>query len=336
MIIRRLIVVFILLLIVLIFRKSMSCTAHPRINHDFHEIVIFTIPSVKSVDWQSPSELYKSALKCYTSAIFKKPYYVIGHMSAIITSPILESTVYTGMTGASQKEKVQGVLVNKLGFGIFGSTLKGKMEPVSKMKKTISFYAKRGKLAYMRFRVNEDSIRRVMQFITCFQEKNEFGYAPCNKYNGALYPCYHYEGAACSSFIIALMDVAGVLPEFAPQKWAVNLNIPMHLIGGKLNNNKRISLKSIAKTKEWHNGSGVEGVDYAHLELYDPALIYDWIKQRRAEEGDTEFVKDSDGIFKGVYADKSAVTFNKDEGILRERPSKTFFVSKFLEENANA
>ena len=79
------------------------------------------------------------------------------------------------------------------------------------------------------------------------------------------------------------MDVAGVLPDFAPQKWAVNLNLPMHLIGSKLNNNKRISLRSIVKTKEWHDGTGIEGIDYAHLELYDPTLIYDWIQQQRGE-----------------------------------------------------
>lgn len=334
MIIRYLIVVLILLLAALILKKSMSY-AQPHINHSSHEITVFTIPSVKSVDWQNPSELYKSTLKCYTSSIFKKNYYVIGHMSAIITSPMLESTVYAGMTGASQKEKVQQVLINKLGLGIFGTTLKGKMEPVGKMKKTISFYAKRGKLAYMRFRVNEEAIRRVMQFITYFQEKNEFGYVPCTMYNGALNPIYHYEGAACSSFIIALMDAAGILPESAPQKWAVNLNLPMHLIGGKMNDNKRVSLKSIIKTKEWHDGSGVEGIDYAHLELYDPALIYDWIQQQRAEAGNTEFVKDSNGIFKGVYADKSTVTFNEDEGILKERPSMTFFVKNFLDAKVN-
>jgi len=314
----------------------MSYAAHPRINHSSHEITVFTIPSAKAVDWQNPSELFKSALKCYTSSIFKKTYYVIGHMSVMITSPILDSTVYAGMTGASRKEKVQRVLIDKLGLGIFGTTLKGKMESVSRMKKSVSFYAGRGKSAYIRFRVNEKAIWRVMQFITYFQEKNEFGYAPCNMYNGALNPCYHYEGAACSSFIIALMDVAGVLPDFAPQKWAVNLNLPMHLIGGKLNNNKRISLRSIVKTKEWHDGTGIEGIDYAHLELYDPTLIYDWIQQQRGEEENTGFIKDSNGIFEGVYADKSAVTFDESEGFLRERPFKTFFVRKFLNEKTNS
>ena len=92
-------------------------------------------------------------------------------MSVMITSPILDSTVYAGMTGASRKEKVQRVLIDKLGLGIFGTTLKGKMESVSRMKKSVSFYAGRGKSAYIRFRVNEKAIWRVMQFITYFQEK---------------------------------------------------------------------------------------------------------------------------------------------------------------------
>lgn len=334
MIVRRLIVVSILLLVVLILKKSMTY-AQPNINHSSHEITIFTIPSVKLIDWESPSELYKSTLKCYMSSIFKKTYYVIGHMSAIITSPILESPIYAGMTGASQIEKVQQVLINKLGLGVFGTTLKGKMEPVDKMKKTTSFYGKRDKIAYMRFRVNEESIRRVMQFITYFQKKNELGYAPCNMYNGALNPRYHHEGAACSSFVIALMEVAGILPEFAAQKWAVNVNLPMHLIGGKLNDKKRISLKSIIQTKAWHDGSGVEGVDYAHLELYDPALIYNWIQQQRKEGNDKDFVSESDGIFKGLFADKSTVSFSKDEKILLQRTPMTFFAKSFLDVKVN-
>ncbi len=333
MFIERYIIIGIVLFIIFLFKKTYN-SIQPTVHPHEHEITVFAIPSVEPMDWESPSSLYKSALKCYLKSSYQRTYYIIGHMSAMISSPLLESVIYAGMTGASQIEKVQQVILKRAGMGVFGTTLKGKMEPVEKMKKTISFYGRRNKVAFMRFKVNEDAIKRVIQFIGYFKNKNELGYAPCEYYNGALNPRYKYEGAACSSFIIALMQVAGILPPNAPQDWAVNLKIPMHLIGGKLNANKRISLKSIMQTKAWHDGSGLEGVDYASLELYDPAMVFDWVQKQRAQE-DSAYAIENDGVFNGVYKDLSTISFAQNNAVLQTRNEVSFFVKNFLNTHLN-
>ncbi len=329
MVLERIIIIGLALLVLFIVKKAIKYE-QPDYDKTQHEITIFAIPSAMPISWESPSELYTSTLKCYLSSIFRKTYYVIGHMSARISSPLLKSPEYVGMTGSSQIEKIQQVLINRMGLGVFGATLKGKMEPVEKIHKTTFFYAKRNKLGTITFKVNEEAIRRSMRFIEYFKTKNEFGYAPCELYNGALNPRYRYEGAACSSFIIALMDVAGILPAFAAKEWAVNLNLPMNLIGGKLNQQKRISLKSIIRTHDWHDGSGIEGVDYARLELYDPALVYNWIQEQRAENN-AVYEPIDNGVFKGVQVSKNAIEYKVEQPILKAfRIRQDFFVKNFM------
>jgi hypothetical protein len=294
------------------------------VNNMHHEITIYAITSVHPIDWSSPSKLLKTIQACYFKASLKKNYYVIGHVIAQINSPLLSKPVFAAMLGAVKSEKVVMVIKKKIGLGVLGYTFQGKMEPEERIEKGIALYSKRKKIAFVKHRISEDSLNRLLQFINYYQKKTESGLAPCDIYNGALWPAFGNEGAGCASFGMSLLDIANILPEVA-NEWCLNLKLPMDLIGGELNNNKIVKLSAIRRAKKWYTGEGITDIDYINHRIYDPNLIFKWIKNKR-NENDPEYKKiEQDGI-PGLVTDKTAVHFDENETFLKKREEFDLFV----------
>jgi hypothetical protein len=292
-----------------------------------HEITIYVIKSVSPIDWSNPSNLYKSTFNCFINSGFKKNYYPIGHTFARINSTLLPAPRYAAMTGAKQVEKVELVLIRKIGFGVLGSTVHGKMEPEKSIKRGISFYSKRNMVAFIKFRINEKSLRRILQFIDYFGRKTNLGFAPCDFYNGSTWPRYENEGSGCSGFGMALLDVAHLLPSES-NKWMINVNIPMDLIGGEFNNNKKIKISSILHTKSWYIGTGTVDVDYVNYKVYDPNYIFDWIINKRSQN-DPEFLSCEEDGMPGLAVDRQHLEVNDDEPICLQRSDSNLFTKHF-------
>ncbi len=290
-----------------------------------HELTIFAIPEVSKIEWDNPSLLFKTTIKCYLNAALSKQYYVIGHVIARIQSPLLDSVVYVAMNGAVQSEKVEYVIKKKVGLGVLGSTIKGRIEPVEHIHDGLALYAKRGKVAYLKFKINQQAVERLIEFVNYFKKKNHMGYAPSEFYNGALFPRYEKEGSGCSAFAVTLLDIANVVPGEAKDEWIRSVDIPMELIGGEFNNNKRVKFSSILKTKSWYNGDGKEGVDFVNYSVYDPGLMFNWINNTYLQN-DTNFIPETENNMKGLVVDRSDVTFN--DKVILQRKDTTLF-SKF-------
>ncbi len=292
-----------------------------------HEISIFFIKSAAPIEWTSPAQLYKSTLNCYVAAFFKKNYNVIGHTVARVVSTSMPDTSFYAMSGAIQSEKVELVMGKQLGFGALGSTIHGMFEPEERIKKSIALYAKRKNIAFIKFIINDASLKRIQSFVEYFKTKNQYGYAPCELYNGACYPAYEYEGSACSAFGMSLLDIVGVLPDESTQ-WMVDIKIPIDLVGGEFNQNKKIKTSSIIKAKSWYEGDGVEGTDYAEYKVYVPDLAYEWIDDKRNSNDSIYKAIDENGI-PGVVIDMSSVEVNTTAPVLKKRTSTNLFVDTF-------
>ena len=293
-----------------------------------HELTIFAIPEVTPIKWDNPSVLFKTTIKCYLNAALRKHYYVIGHVIARISSPTLDSAVYVAMNGAVQSEKVEYVVKKKVGLGVFGSTIKGRIEPVDHIHKGLQLYGKRGKVAYIKFKINEQAVERLIDFVKYYQQKNETGLAPCEYYNGALWPRYDKEGSGCSAFGVSLLDVANVLPAEAKEKWIRSVDIPMELIGGEFNNNKKVKFGSIFKEKSWYSGDGKEGVDFVNYSVYDPGLMFNWINNTHVINNNV-YESEKENNMKGLVVDRRDVTF--EDNVVLQRKDTTFFAKFFYE-----
>ncbi len=291
-----------------------------------HELTIFAIPEVSPIEWDNPSVLFKTTIKCYLNAAFRKHYYVIGHLIARINSPLLDSAVYVAMNGAVQSEKVEYVLKKKVGLGVLGSTIKGRIEPAYHIHQGLELYGKRGKVAYLKFKINENAVKRLMEFVYYYQQKNETGFAPCEFYNGALWPRFEKEGAGCSAFGVTLLDITNVLPSEAKKEWIRSVDVPMELIGGEFNNEKKVKFSSILKTKSWYKGDGKEGVDFVNYSVYDPGLMFNWINNKRLSS-DSIYMPESEDKLNGLVVNRKNVFC--DDDVILQRKDTTFFSKHF-------
>jgi hypothetical protein len=290
------------------------------------EITIFVIPSIIDIDWTSPSALLLSSIRCYFTSLLRRNYYVIGHTIARIDSPFLPQPVYAAMSGAAQSEKVDMVINKGLGFGAVGSTIHGHIEPEEKILRGLKLYASRKKVAFIKFRVNEDAVRRVIQYIDSFGKNTNKFFAPCEIYNGSLWPRYKNEGSGCSAFTMALLEVANLLP--AESEWFDRIKIPMNLIGGEFNNNKKIKVTNIFRTKSWYEGDGEEDVDYITYKVFDPSLIFNWILRKR-NENDAGFEAVEENGMLGLAADRHEMVYAANDPVFKQRTDYNLFVKHY-------
>lgn len=322
--VRRVLLFTILLSTQTLFSKTLNDS-----NNQQHELTIYFTSSTGVINWENPSKLFKSTNLAYLKAGIKKNYYVIGHTQARLTSTLLPAPIYTAMTGAAQTEKVDLVLKKKVGFGSLGSTIKGKMETEESIKKGLLLYGKRNMVSYVKFKINQEAVHRILQFIKYYGQKTENGFAPCEKYNGALWPRYENEGSGCSAYGMSLLDVANIIPPEA-KDWMVDVNVPMELIGGEFNNNKKIKFGSILRTKSWYTGNGTEGVDYVNYKVYDPSIIKDWLMNKRGMN-DSVFIADEENGLKGIIVDRRNVVYEANDLVLKQRTDTTLFVKHYYQ-----
>jgi hypothetical protein len=321
------------LFVILILPLGLYSQAQNENNNQNHEITIFVIPSLCSIDWSNPSVLYKTTLNSYLKTIIEKNYYAIGHTIARISSPLLPAPRYFAMCGKVFIEKPELVLIQKNGFGSLGSTMQGHVESEKDIKRGLKLYCKRNRVTYIKFRVNEQSIHRIMEFVDKFQSKTSNGCAPCDLYNGAMWPRYQNEGSGCSAFGMAVLDVANLLPAESSE-WQMHVKVPMNLIGGEFNNNKKINISTILNTKSWYVGTGMADVDYVNYNVYDPSVIFDWIKNKR-NQNDPDFQVDEENGVPGLIVDRRNLVYDADDPIFLSRKDSDLFVKYYFRKIRN-
>jgi hypothetical protein len=290
------------------------------------EITIFVIPSIIDIDWSSPSALLLSSVSCFFASLLRKNYYVIGHSIARIDAPFLPQPIYAAMSGAHQSEKVDLVINKGLGFGAVGYTIHGHIEPEEKILRGLKLYSARKRVAFIKFRVNEDAVRRVIQYIDSFGKNTNHVFAPCEIYNGSLWPRYKNEGSGCSAFTMALLEVANLLP--TDSGWFDTIKIPMNLIGGEFNNNKKIKVSKILRTKTWYEGDGQEDVDYINYKVFDPSLIFNWIMRKRGQN-DAGYEAVEENGMQGLVADRQEVVYEANDPVFKQRTDYNLFVKHY-------
>jgi hypothetical protein len=320
-------------LVVLLFPFALYSQKHYETSSQENEITIFVIPSVTPIDWTNPSVLYRTTLNSYITSIFRKNYYAIGHIIARISSPMLTAPRYFAMCGKVFTEKPRLVLIKKDGLGSLGATMQGQVESEVNIVKSLKLYSSRNMLAYIKFRVSDQSVLRVLEFMEQYQKKTIKGFAPGDLYNGATWPRYRNEGSGCSAFGMSVLDVANLLPDESCS-WRVCVKVPMDLIGGEINHNKKVKLSAILKAKSWYEGTGLADVDYVLYNVFDPSIIFNWIKNMRTQN-DYQFRADEENGVPGLIVDKRNLVYEANDPIFLERKDSGLFVRQYYRDLQN-
>lgn len=296
-----------------------------------HEITFYAMPTLFPISWESPADLYNTMFSCYLKTILVPDNYLLGHLAVQISTPLLQKPLLTGMASVNQKEKMDHLYIKKTGFAILGASLKGGLETDAELKETLKSYAKRHKLAFITYRINEQATKRILRFMERFSHSQNNNPASCNYYGGFFWPRFQNEGAGCTAFGMALLDLVNLL-DADTDNWLQQVNIPMSIIGGEFNNNKKIKISTIRKTKSWYNGPGEINIDYIAYNVYDPSKMYHWILEQRNETITRYKSIEVTGV-PGLYVDCSDVHVSDDEPLFTKRSDFNVFINKHFEKN---
>jgi hypothetical protein len=297
-----------------------------------HELSFYVIPSSEPLCWESPSTLFTSYFKSYKKHFFRKEKYLMGHLFVKLNSPFLDEPLLIGIGAASKSEQRRLILKEKIGFSILKTHLKGHLETTEELLDKIDHYAANNQLAKLIFKVSNEGMERILTFLDGFVKGDSANVPPASFYGGTFYPRYHYEGAGCTALGMAMLDLCGVdLNQF--NQWLVEVKIPMGIIGGVYNNNRKIGIREIKKTDSWHNGDGQENREYISHYVYDPSLIYNWILDRNETgiaDSVNSFDKSSGKSIPLFSMDISNIKIPVDDPVFIARPNESLFINEFF------
>ncbi len=328
-IIRKFFVLVVLLLVFAVPSQNLRSQNTVDASEGVHEYTIFIFPTMHPLDWSSPSILYKSMLQLYLKTITLPDNYLIGHLAVRLESDLLDEPLYIGQASGRGNERIDMVLRQKVGYAILGATLPGRIEKPEEIKHRIDVYRDRNKLSFIKYRINKAAAQRILRYFELYTKPNEQGIAASDFYGGMFWPLHYNEGAGCSAFALAALELTGLMPEFH-NDWRVDVKIPMELMGGEYNNGRKVKNWRIKRTHSWYEGSGKRNVDYAEYFVYEPALMFDWVKnaQQQPVEGFTPI--EENGV-QGLLYDGRNATFDAEAPIFVPRTDACLFTDKYFE-----
>jgi hypothetical protein len=300
----------------------------------YHELTIYVIPSPVEFDWSSPATLYQTHKKSLIKTLTSSYSYSLGHLFVQLTSPLLDEPLYTGMRSTSRKEQQYLVLKEKVGLGILGIGVEGRLENSAELEEVIRFHAGKNKLAAITYRISDTAVRRILDFIDQFNSPDNEEHISSSHYGGTFWPLYEKEGAGCTAYGLAMLELAGI-DRGELDQWKVEVNIPMELIGGELNSGRKVGLKDLRKTTRWHDGTGEANIDFVPFWIYDPTLIYNWIKThvRSGNPGlQAPYTLATYPNVPRLFADFRDIGLSPDQPIFSRRSENNLFILHFFEQ----
>ncbi len=321
-----------LVITLVVFNISFASSQSGDSSHgsDLHELTVYIFPTLKPLDWNSPASLYKSTISLYMKTMFLSDNYLLGHMAVKLQTPLLDKPLLTAQTSCGMKEKRKLLFEDKVGLGILGAALKGRMEPSMELNDKLNVYTRRNKLTFIKYKLNEKSTRRIIDFVKMYSSKMMEKQSQSDFYGGSFWPRYRYQGAGCSAFAIALLELAGIHPPDSCG-WKINVNIPVKLIGGKFNHGKKIKSGEIKRTRKWHNGEGEKNEDFVRYNIYDPSFVYNWVKNKMEKPASDYQVVFENGV-SGLLTDATAARYDESEPIFLNDDDPDLFVITHMKE----
>ena len=293
-----------------------------------HEISVYIFEPAQPINWENPATLFQSVKKSYLASFFHKKKRFLGHLAFSLKSNLLSKPLYVSIAATDKKGFFKQLFQRKIGLGILGYPFTGALESDQYILSSINYNAKKNKLAILKYHINEAAAKRLIAFFESFTSTHKNNISPSQYYGGAFWPLYEDEGAGCSALTIAALEVAGIpLPE--KENWKIQCKIPIHLVGGTIDKNKKVGVRRIRSTKNWHANNGTENIDYIHFEIYEPYLLWLWFQKKYAVLNHESSLKSS-AIIPSLSFNYSNNTINFDKPIFTKRPHENFFLQHYL------
>ncbi len=296
-----------------------------------HELTIFIVNSAMPLNWDTPSDLYYSLKKSYFKTVCNRKKRFLGHTAFYLNSSLLKQPLWMGIAQNANTKILQQLFIKKIGMGIVGHPFRAKIEDKKLLRKNLLYNAKHNQVRAITFKINENAVERMLDFLTVFQSENHYGYASSEIYGGMFWPLYDGEGAGCTALCMSVLEAGGI--ELEDQDlWKIQLHIPMELVGGEHNKGKKVNLKKIKKTNTWHIDKGKLNEDFVDFEIYSPNFMFDWVDEKLEKDSSYRYYLDDAVAIPSVYLDYSETKQPKEPVTpLKKRTDLPFLLKVFYE-----
>ncbi len=234
-----------------------------------YEFILYAFPPATPLDWSSPLKLaYGAGLKGRLVFEHGKNKHTIGHAFMELRKDGKRVELTGSTTAADAPSDADFITKHGYGLGVLFAPMKGALDCSEKLDGELIDRYKTGKVMYIRFIINEKAYARMKQYIDEYRAK---GYDQI--YNGTNEP-RKGTGAGCSAFAMSFLDVCGYIDPMFEKEWIRRVDLPKSLVGGPITGNKVSLAKTIFKA-HWAK----PGEEAIPLALYDPELMYNWLKE---------------------------------------------------------
>lgn len=237
---------------------------------------LYIFPSPLGINWSSPSALAWSALK---NELVSSPHaskHSIGHVDIELTCRVDGQTeprrIVTGMTDKGINLQRDSILKDKIGLGVLFKDYPGTLETREEIEEQLPLRFKQGDIATLQFVISDSTCTRLMQFHDEFRDNGS-----AEHYGLPNRPRFH-EGAGCSAYSNAYLELAGLLTEEMRSEWSKTIRIPIDMIGGgeAATPPRKVSMLRILFTpwRKWARDDQPQ----RQVFMWDPDAMYRWVR----------------------------------------------------------
>jgi len=235
------------------------------------KLTLWVYPSPVGIDWSSPSSLGWSAVKNELAPSRYSFKHSIGHVNVQLDCGA--RSVVTGMTSSGSSVEAKALLSEKIGLGVLFRDFAGELESREKVEAQIPERLKGGAFSHLTFAISDATCERLLEFHDGFEARGYSGH-----YGLPLRPRWG-EGAGCSAYATAYLDLAGLLTPEMKERWSKNILVPIDMIGGGEAGSpmRKVSLMRLLFSF-WRKWATPEQ-EHRAVQFWDPDAIHAWIRE---------------------------------------------------------
>lgn len=200
-----------------------------------------------------------------------QPLRPIGHV--LIELKKGSSSLITGMVPDYPSDFKHSVFKDKSGLGILFKVVDGHLEQTEIIRPELDSRTQNARAAFITYNISDSAYEYLKVYIDSFTAR---GYDKL--YNGENEPRMG-KGGGCSAFGVSFLELINAMQPEYDEFWTVKVDIPDRLMT-QPTSPKKINLLKVLFSFNWAK----KNEHSSSLMLYDPYLIYKWIKKKWNKE----------------------------------------------------
>lgn len=233
-----------------------------------HRLTFHFFSSPRGINWDSPRELFLSALLNRLHPLDRK----LSHIAVEIQGPRRfedAGVPYYSFSSMSDQGKntVRKLLLDQVGLGMMLADYPGALEPAGPLQQEVRLKERSGRAHRVTYLISEETAFRLQLYLKEYPEKGND-----RIYGGlASHPRY-LEGAGCVAYARAVAEIAGLDTDATQDGWLRTIRIPEELVGDPLRN-KRVPISRLVWGDPATRWAG-ELEPHFEISFYDPDRIF--------------------------------------------------------------